>query len=40
CVGELEKALILRYYEPRGLPPAVLPCVPIGGSGVVAVKQA
>jgi N-acetylgalactosamine kinase len=36
CVGELEKQLIRRYYEPAGLEPAVLSCVPIAGSGVLS----
>jgi N-acetylgalactosamine kinase len=40
CVAELEKALVRRYYEPRGLEPAVLPCVPIAGSGVLSVTPA
>jgi N-acetylgalactosamine kinase len=39
CVGELEKQLIRRYYEPAGLEPAVLSCVPIAGSGVLAASQ-
>ena len=39
CVGKLESALNLRYYEPRGLEPAVLACIPIAGSGVLNVSQ-
>jgi galactokinase len=39
CVAALEHALTLRYYEPRGLQPAVLPCVPIAGSGVLTVRE-
>jgi N-acetylgalactosamine kinase len=39
CVGELEKQLIRRYYDPAGLEPAVLSCVPIAGSGVLSVRQ-
>jgi N-acetylgalactosamine kinase len=39
CVGELEKQLIRRYYEPAGLEPAVLSCVPIAGSGVLSASQ-
>ncbi|MBM4458075.1 MAG: galactokinase [Chloroflexi bacterium] len=39
CVGELEKQLIRRYYEPAGLEPAVLSCVPIAGSGVLTVNR-
>jgi N-acetylgalactosamine kinase len=38
CVGELEKQLIRRYYDPAGLEPAVLSCVPIAGSGVLTVN--
>jgi N-acetylgalactosamine kinase len=39
CVAELEKHLIQRYYEPAGLEPAVLSCVPIAGSGVLTVNR-
>lgn len=39
-VPALEEALTLRYYGPRSLPPAVLPCAPIGGSGVLTAGQA
>ncbi len=39
CVAGLESALNLRYYEPRGLEPAVLACIPIAGSGVLNVSQ-
>lgn len=39
CVQTLEKELIRRYYEPRGLAPAVLPCVPIAGSGVLTTTE-
>jgi N-acetylgalactosamine kinase len=35
-VPALEEALILRYYGPHGLEPAVLSCVPIAGSGVLS----
>jgi N-acetylgalactosamine kinase len=38
-VAALESALNLRYYEPRGLEPAVLACIPIAGSGVLSVSQ-
>ena len=38
-VAALESALNLRYYEPRGLEPAVLACIPIAGSGVLNVSQ-
>jgi len=39
CVPALEETLIRRYYEPRGLEPAVLSCVPIAGSGVLCTRQ-
>jgi galactokinase len=38
CVRDLEARLAEIYYEPRKLEPAVLACIPIAGSGVLAAR--
>ncbi|MFO7697717.1 MAG: galactokinase family protein [Anaerolineae bacterium] len=37
-IPQLEEELTARYYRPRGLEPAILPSVPIAGSGILSAR--
>lgn len=35
CVAAVRKALSAGYYRPHGLEPAIIPCLPVDGAGLV-----